>query len=196
MKAGLYLRVSTGNQDVENQRIALKQLAQARGWETVEYVDDGFSGALGEDRRPGLKTMMEDAMRGKIQIVAVWDFSRFARSLRHLIDGVEKFRSWNVSFVSVRENCDTSTANGRLLLNLFGSIGEFERELVRERTMLGLAKARAKGHFPGPRRNAVDVDELRRLRSEGMSLRKLETHFGVSDSTLLRLIGKGEIQTS
>jgi DNA invertase Pin-like site-specific DNA recombinase len=90
---------------------------------------------------------MTDARQRKISAVVVWDFSRFARSLRQLVDALDRFHTWGVSFISLREGIDTDTANGRLMFGIFASLAEFERELIRERIYVGPQK------IPRPRQN-------------------------------------------
>jgi DNA invertase Pin-like site-specific DNA recombinase len=185
---GIYVRVSTSRQDVEVQLLELRRYCSARGWEALEYVDDGFSGSLNEDQRPALKNLMADARRRKIAAVVVWDYSRFARSLRQLVDALDSFRGWGVSFISLREGIDTETANGRLIFGIFASLAEFERELTRERILLGLKRARARGRVPGPKRNPVDLQRLAQEAAGGRSLRQLAVVFGVSKDTVRALL--------
>ena len=184
----IYARVSTDRQDVQTQLLELRRYCAARTWQMVEYVDDGFSGSLGEDKRPALKSLMADARRRKIAAVIVWDFSRFARSLRQLVDALDSFRTWGVSFISLREGIDTETANGRLMFGIFASLAEFERELIRERILLGLKRAKDRGKVPGPRRNPVDPAKLRQEASRGLSLRQLAAAFAVSKDTIRVLL--------
>ncbi len=187
-KVALYARVSTLQQDTQNQLIELRRYVEARGWKAVEFIDNGFSGALNEDKRPALKALMDAARKQQLDAVIVWDFSRFARSMRQLVEAMDLFRAWGVSFISIREGIDTSTANGRLVFGIFASLAEFERELIRERVMLGLQKAKAKGRVPGPRRNAVDMEGLRQAAAEGLSLRSMARSFGVSKDTVRALL--------
>ena len=185
---GIYVRVSTNRQDIQVQLLELRRYCQARGWNALEYIDDGFSGALNEDRRPALKNLMADARLRKIAAVVVWDYSRFARSLRQLVDAMDSFRGWDVSFISLREGIDTETANGRLIFGIFASLAEFERELTRERILLGLKRARARGRVPGPKRNPVDLPRLHQEAARGLSLRRLGGAFGVSKDTVRALL--------
>src|SRR6185295_12079296 len=127
-KVALYARVSTNQQDTQNQLIELRRYAKARGWEAAEFVDNGLSGALSEDKRPALKAAMDTARKRQVDAMIVWDFSRFARSMRQLVEALDLFRAWDVSFISLREGIDTSTANGRLVFGIFASLAEFERE--------------------------------------------------------------------
>ena len=185
---GIYVRVSTNRQDIGVQLLELRRYCQARGWNALEYVDDGFSGSLNSDQRPALKNLLADARLRKIAAVVVWDYSRFARSLRQLVDALDSFRAWGVAFISLREGIDTETANGRLIFGIFASLAEFERELTRERILLGLKKARACGRLPGPRRNQVDLQRLQQASASGQSLRELAGAFGVSKDTVRGLL--------
>lgn len=179
IRAAVYARVSTNHQDSQNQLIELRRYCQARGWEAVEFVDNGLSGALSEEKRPALKALMTAAHRKQISAVVVWDFSRFARSLKQLVEALDSFRTWGISFVSLREGADTETANGRLMFGIFASLAEFERELIRERVRLGLQRAKLMGKTPGPRRRSVDTTRLREMAAKGHSLRFLAHSFGV-----------------
>ena len=185
---GIYVRVSTNRQDIQIQLLELRRYCEARGWKAFEYIDDGFSGTLAEDKRPALKSLLNDARRRKIAAVVVWDYSRFARSLRQLVDALDSFRTWGVAFISLREGIDTETANGRLMFGIFASLAEFERELTRERILLGLKKARARGRIPGPRRNQVDLLHLQQEAAKGFSLRHLARLFGISKDTVHTLL--------
>jgi DNA invertase Pin-like site-specific DNA recombinase len=188
MKAAIYARVSTNQQDTQNQLIELRRYCQARGWEAVEFVDHGLSGALGEDKRPSLKALMDASRRKQISAVICWDFSRFARSMRHLVEALDVFRAWGISFISIREGIDTSTANGRLVFGIFASLAEFERELIRERVLLGLQKVRASGRKLGRPRATVDRAKAEALESAGASREAIGQALGVSSATISRLL--------
>jgi len=187
-RVAVYARVSTNSQDCQNQIIELRRYCLARGWQAAEFVDSGLSGALGEDKRPAMKAMMAAVKRRQVDAVIVWDFSRFARSMRHLVEALDLFQSLGVSFISLREGIDTSTANGRMVFGIFASLSQFERELIRERVLLGLQKSRSLGRVPGPQRNAVDMAKLQDMASKGFSLRSLAQSFNVSKDTVRRLL--------
>lgn len=106
---------------------------------------DRASGKL--EHRPALDTMLEQLRPG--DSVTVWRLDRLGRSLRHLIDVVAELESRSVTFRSLTEAIDTSTPGGKLTFHLFGALAEFERDLIRERTMAGLAAARARGRKGG-----------------------------------------------
>jgi DNA invertase Pin-like site-specific DNA recombinase len=178
-KVALYARVSTNDQKADLQIDALRQLARQRGWRVhAEYVDEGYSGT--RDRRPALDRLMADAHKGKFGVVAVWRFDRFARSVRHLILTLDDFREKGIDFVSVNDGLDTSTATGRMTFAIVAALAQFEAELIRERTVAGLAAARRRGVRLGRRPVRVDVDRARELRSNGKSFREIASVLGIS----------------
>jgi len=146
-RVALYARVSTHkDQSVETQFIALRDWAAGRGHVVVaEFADEGISGAKGRDKRPALDNMMRTATLGKVDMVAVTALDRLARSLPHLVGLGSELESLRVGLFVANMALDTSTATGRLMFNLMGSFAEFERELIRERTLLGLERARRRG---------------------------------------------------
>jgi len=193
-RAAVYARVSTNQQDTQNQLIELRRYCEARGWQAIEFIDNGFSGALGEDKRPALKAAMDAARKRKVDTVIVWDFSRFARSMRQLVEALDLFRAWGVSFISLREGIDTSTANGRLVFGIFASLAEFERELIRERVNLGLKRARAQGKRLGRPKATLDPASVRQMRLAGRSLREIASALSVGKSTVAALLSEKPCQ--
>jgi len=186
----LYARVSTkGRQELETQLQPLRAEAQRRGWHVVaEHVDEGISGA--ESARPGLDAVMADVRAGRCDVVMVWRFDRWARSLRHLLDTLEELRVREVEFVSLTEQLDTSTPMGRMLFAIIAAIAEFERELIRERVIAGLARAKAEGITCGRPRKSVDITEAHRLLSAGLSQRAVAQRLNISRSMLSRRLAE------
>jgi DNA invertase Pin-like site-specific DNA recombinase len=183
VKVALYARVSTSEQTTDNQILALRVHAQQRGWEIAEeYVDDGISGA--KESRPALDRLMKAAWAGKFQIALVWRFNRFARSTKHLVTALDTFRSLGVAFISLTEQVDTSTPLGQAMFTIISAMAQLERDVIRERVKLGLARARADGVRLGPPRVAVDLP--RALLAEGRSLRMVAKTMGVAVETLRR----------
>ena len=180
-RAGIYARVSTSNhgQDVNVQTRELEQFAAARGWCLVDsYLDIGISGS--KDKRPQLDRLMADARRRRFDVVLVYRYDRFARSLRHLVNALEEFRALGIEFVSIHEGVDTTTPNGRLVFGIFASIAEFERELIRDRVKSRLRNARAKGKILGRPRTRVDVERIDGLRAQGHTIRAIASQLGYS----------------
>lgn len=186
-RAALYGRVSTSDQSADLQLDGLRRLAEQRGWTIKgEYVDLGVSGS--RDRRPELDKLMAAVHAGRVDVVAVWRFDRFARSVRHLVMALDEFRARNVDFVSVHDGIDTSTPAGRFSFTIIAAVAELERELIKERTRAGVQAARRRGAVLGRPRVDVDLDEALRLRGQGSSLREIALSMGVALGTLHRAL--------
>src|SRR5256885_9059753 len=171
-RVAVYARVSTLNhgQDVGLQTRELRQFAEARGW-TVggEYIDAGVSGA--KDSRPELNRLMADAHKRRFDVVCVWRFDRFARSVSHLLRALETFKALGIDFVSFSEQMDTSTPAGKMVFTVLGAVAELERSLTVERVRAGLRNARAKGKTLGRPRVTVDTAKRSEERRVGKECR-------------------------
>src|SRR5438876_517782 len=161
MRAAIYARVSTVDQEPENQLAELRRYVEARGWTAVAYVDRGVSGS--KDRRPALDAMMKDAGRRRFDVLVCWRLDRLGRNLRHLIILLDDLQAVGVGFVTLGEGIDTTSPSGRLVLHVLGAIAEFERERLRERTLAGLRRARAQGKRLGRRPVRVTAADLARV---------------------------------
>src|SRR3989441_5123634 len=162
--AALYARVSTLDQNCEVQLEDLRRYAGKRFASYCEYTDAGVSGT--QRHRPQLDTLMRDASRRLFDVVLVWKFDRFARSLKHLIESLDEFSALGIDFISLTEGIDTTTPAGQLLFHIVGAVAQFERDLIAERVRAGMAHARSLGKHIGRPRAKVDVEAVRNLRSE------------------------------
>ena len=188
-RVALYARVSTRDQDAELQLEDLRRLAAQRRWTVAaEHVDQGVSGA--KVRRPALDQLMAEARAGKLDVVAVWRFDRFARSTQHLLAALEEFRTLGVDFVSMRENLDTSTPMGRAMFTITAAIAELERELIRERVQAGVDRARRNGKRLGRPRRELDLRAARILLERGHSQREVAEMLAVPRGTLRRRLNE------
>jgi DNA invertase Pin-like site-specific DNA recombinase len=134
-----YARVSTSDQDASLQLDALN----AAG--CIKVFTDKASGSL--DRRPQLDRLLDQLRPG--DTVVVWRLDRLGRSLKNLIQLIEDMAEKGIGFRSLTEGMDTTTSGGKLIFSIFGALAEFERSLIRERTVAGLAAARARGRVGG-----------------------------------------------
>jgi DNA invertase Pin-like site-specific DNA recombinase len=163
----------------------LREYCERRGWiVTGEYVDTGISGA--KDRRPELDRLMSDAHKRRFDVVAVWRFDRFARSVSHLLRALDTFRALGIEFVSLSESLDTATPAGRMVFTVLGAVAELERSLIAERVRAGLRNARAKGKRLGRPRVAVDRARVARFRAQGLSWAKIAEQLGLGEGTVYR----------
>ncbi len=187
MKVALYARVSTQGQDTELQLSALRSHATNRGWEiTEEYVDRGVSGA--KERRPALDRMLKEAWIGRFNVVLVWRFDRFARSVKHLISALENFKKLNIDFISLQEQFDTSSPIGQAMFIIIGAMAQLERDIIRERVKAGLDRARAKGVRLGRPPSSARPDQALALKEKGLSLQEIAHKLHCSRSTARRRI--------
>jgi DNA invertase Pin-like site-specific DNA recombinase len=182
-----YSRVSTADkQNPEVQNAELRRFCGARDWKIVEeIIDHGFSG--GTDKRPGLQKLMTLIRTRKVDVVVVTKLDRMARSLRHLVSLLDEFQSLNVVFVSIGDQIDLTTASGRLMMHIVGAFSEFERALIRERTVAGLIHARNSGKTLG-RPKVRNDDAILKLRAEGLSYSDIQKRLGVSRPAIHRAI--------
>lgn len=197
-RVALYVRVSTIDQDPTMQFDELRAYAAQRGWVIVgEYADQGESGA--KNRRPKLDELMTRARRGGIDVIAVWKFSRFARSVRHLVTALDEFKVLGVDFVSISEGVDTTTPIGKMTFTIIAAIDEFFLDTLKENTKAGLAAARRRGRrlgrVPADRRlpgthkgKPLDVDQALALIAGGASIRSAAKQLGASEATLRRRV--------
>ncbi len=186
MKAAIYARVSTVDQEPENQLQELRRYVDARGWTAVEYVDRGVSGA--KDRRPALDQMFGNAKRRKFDVVVCWRLDRLGRNLKHLITLLEELQALGIAFVSLAEGIDATTPAGKLQMHILGAIAEFERARIQERVMAGLARARSQGVRLGRPRRRIDPERLATV--AGLSEREAARRLGVPRSTLQRWLAQ------
>lgn len=193
-RAAVYARISTSakdasgrGQDPQLQLDELRAVAAQRGWKIVgEYVDLGISGA--KEKRPQLDALMKEVHRGRVDVVAVWKFDRFARSVGHLVRALDDFRARGVDFFSARDSIDTSTPAGRFTFAVIAAVAELERELIRERTIAGLAVAKKKGKRLGRPKVRFDLDEAIKLREAGTAFATIASSLGVSVGTVHRAL--------
>lgn len=188
IRAGLYIRVSTVDQNPEMQFDELREFCQARAWtNAAEFVDRGVSGI--ESGRPGLRELLQACHHRTIDAILVWRLDRLARSLPDLVRLTRMFESLGINFVSVRNpGLDTTTPQGKLFFGISAVFAEFERDLIIERTRAGIAAARARGKRLGRPRCPVDPDQIWKLRNFGLSTRAIGKSLNISHSTVISML--------
>jgi DNA invertase Pin-like site-specific DNA recombinase len=185
MRVALYSRISTHIQTTDGQLDELRSYCERRQWTiAVEYTDEGVSGS--KESRPGLNQLLADAKRRRFDAVLVYRYDRFARSLRQLVNALCEFDALGIHFISLHEGIDTSTPNGRLVFGIFGSIAEFERELIRSRVRSGIAAARARGKRIGRPRVLATDSQINELLGKGQSMVAIGEKLGISAATVCR----------
>lgn len=189
--AAVYSRTSTHLQEhsLDNQRSDLEAYALKRGWQVYKvYTDQGVSGA--KDRRPGLDALMADARRGKFSVVLVSKFDRFARNAKHLLNALDEFKTLGIDFCSVNDAVDSSTPYGKAMFTIIGAMAELERELIRERVIHGVRKARERGASLGRPRVFFDLIKAKHLHSQGLTFTAIGKALGCSRETIRRALAQ------
>lgn len=191
----IYARCSTGKQEhsVQNQLSILEDYCRARQFE-IKYTlfDEGYTGR--NDKRPALQELMSLVHKRKVDAVIVLKMDRLFRSLKHLVNSLDLFNQLGVKFISVNDQIDMTTAVGRLMANVIGSMSEFESELVKERTVQGLQAAKKRGVKLG--RPSLGIDQLiLELRSKGFTYKQIQEELNCSKGAVCRAIKYGTPKT-
>jgi len=191
-RAALYLRTSHADRTTENQRRELKKASKRAGWPVVAvYEDNGISGAKGRDGRPGFDRMLKDANRREFDVIMVWSVDRLGRSLQHLVGFLEEVHALGVDLYLHVQGVDTTTPAGKALFQMLGVFAEFERAMIRERVMAGLARARSQGKAIGrPKVNGHVEKKVLELRASGMGIKRIAKEARVAVGTVYRILGK------
>lgn len=181
-----YARISTADQDHALQRDALT----AAGCDKVFY--ETASGAQRD--RPELARLLEYLRQG--DTLAVWRLDRLGRSLPHLIEVTTSLAERGIGFRSLTEGIDTTTTSGKLVFHIFAALAEFERELIRDRTMAGLAAAKAAGRTGGrrPKLTERQVATARQMNTDGETITAIADVLGVARSTVYRALGSARVE--
>ena len=199
MRAAIYLRVSTAEQTTDNQERELRAAAARMGHDVVEvYRDHAVSGSKGRDKRPGFDNLHSDATCRRFDLVMAWSVDRLGRSLQDLVAFLEHLRETRVELFLHQQGLDTTASSGRAMFDMLSVFAEFERSIIRERVLSGMARAKAKGTKSGkaigrpaiapPTRNAIRDA----YRAGGVSLRAVARKHNVGVETVRRCLAEIE----
>jgi DNA invertase Pin-like site-specific DNA recombinase len=183
-RTAIYARVSTADQTVQNQLPALRQYAKARGWKVAHELVDRASGS--NQKRPGFEELISLARRRAIDAILVYRLDRFGRSTRELLNTWSELDDLGVRFVSLSEQMDFGSAAGKVMFAVISAMAEFERDLIRERVKIGMARARAEGKHVG-RPTTLPITEIRRRLGRGDSPSLIARELGVARASIYRV---------
>lgn len=189
-RVALYLRVSTTDQTVENQRREIIQaIAERHGWRVVaEFADEGISGTKGRDKRPAYDRLCRGIARKEFDRVAAWSVDRLGRSLQDLVAFLGELHAKGVDLYLHQQGIDTATPAGKAMFQMMGVFAEFERAMIVERVNAGLARAKAQGKRLGrPTVPAEKEAHIRRLLADGNGIIKAAKLAGVGVSAVQRI---------
>lgn len=186
MKVGIYARVSTSDQQTLPMQLKqMKDYVTNRDWSLVAEFEEIGSGAKVRPKREELLTM---ARRREIDVIVVWKLDRFGRSLVDLVTALNELRTIGVAF-SLTEALDFSTPAGRALAGMLSTFAEFERDIIRERVVAGIANARAKGKPHGrPRTAGRKVSEIVALRDKGLNNSQIARKLKISRGSVINYL--------
>jgi DNA invertase Pin-like site-specific DNA recombinase len=186
-RCALYCRVSTSEQNPELQLRELRNFVSRRGWTiSGEFIDHGVSGV--KDSRLELDKLMRSARRREFDVVIVWRFDRFARSVKHFVLALEEFQTLGIGFVSYQEALDTSTPIGKAMFTIIGAMAELERNVIRERVRAGVHNARRNGKTLGRKRVVFDRSRAIELHAGGSSIRDIAITLGIDRGVVHRFL--------
>lgn len=194
-RAVLYIRVSTGQQTTDNQRLELEKVAIKSGWEIVSvYEDAGISGAKGRDKRPALDKMLKAATQRKFDVIMAWSVDRLGRSLQDLVSIMHELHSVGCDMYLHQQAIDTTTPSGRAMFQMCGVFAEFERAMIQERVNAGLSRARQQGKQLGrPKASqAIEQDILKLRKESGHGILKIAKTLNIGTSVVQRVLKEAE----
>jgi len=194
-QVAIYCRVSTDDQCCERQERDLKALARRSGHKIVAVFKETASG--GDDDRPERKKVMTLARAHEIEAILVAELSRWGRSTQDLVQTLDDLHGWKVSVLAQNGlSFDLSTSTGKLMRTIMAGLAEFERDLIRDRVMCGLAAARARGVKLGRQHGQRPSDKKARrvlaMRKEGLSYRLIGRNVGLSKNTVMEIVRRSE----
>lgn len=193
-RVALYARVSTENQTTDNQLIELRTVAERMGWVIVEeFVDQAISGAKGRDKRPAFDLLLKGATRREFDMVAAWSVDRLGRSLQNLVEFLSEIHSSGVDLYLHQQGINTGTPAGKALFQMCGVFAEFERAMIRERVVSGIARSKVSGTKSGrPHGRPASIENpeplVRQLRAEGKGMLKIAKELKIGVSTVQRIL--------
>ena len=182
-----YLRCSSHDQTLDSQRQAIATYCEARSFIIAKtYEDEGFTGSR-FDNRIGFKELLKDARSRKFNVLVVYKIDRIGRSLGEMVSFLKELQELKITFISVTDNIDMSSAQGVLFASLLCSFAAYERNLIVERTNAGLAAAKARGKVLGRKKTRDDV-AIMQLKEKGLSCRAIAKQLRINPSTVSRAL--------
>jgi len=190
MSTIIYARVSTKGQSTDLQVDELKAIAQKSGWEIADVkIDHGISGAKGRQQRPALDETLKAITQRKADRVMVWSVDRLGRSLQDLISTLNEIQAAGADLYIHQQAIDTSTPAGQALFGMLGVFSTFEREIIRERVISGLERAKAKGVKLGRKPiPPIKIKQVQKLRLEGHTQTAIAKKVGITQAKVSQIL--------
>jgi DNA invertase Pin-like site-specific DNA recombinase len=185
-KVAVYARIWTPDEDLSAQVCYLRQHARQRGLEVIAEYEDIASGP--KARHPGLEALIADAKQGRFSVVLTNRLACLSKSIKHLLQLTEHFRTLHIDLISIQEAIDTSTSTGKLFFDAMASLNQCEGELVKEHIRVGLRRRKLEGFQLGRRPLSTPHDLIVRDRLSGMSLTQCSKKYCVSRASVVRFV--------
>ena len=196
-RVAIYARVSTGKQDqsLEEQTRLIQEYCARMNYEVMDVFSETASGSK-EDRKEYINLMHEVEMyRNKFNTIVVWKLDRFSRSLQSLVNSIDFLKQHNVDFVSITDNIETTTPAGKLMFHIFGALAEFERDLIYERTKVGIERAKREGIVCNRPRKEIDVERVITLYNSGHAqMKEIARMYKTSTVTLWKRLKEAGVE--
>jgi len=195
MRAGIYARVSTKEQDINKQVDELVDYCKRNNYDYELYVDKGISGS--KESRPQFNRLMDEVRLRKIDLVVVYKIDRLARSIQHFLKIIQELKNKNIGFISITQPIDTTSSTGELLMNILACFAQFERNLIRERVKLGKDRSKKK---QGRKNKKINLATIKKLYEDGLSTYKISEAYNrrhkpfISHQTVHNIIKKYQIK--
>lgn len=191
MTTALYVRTSTSDkQDTKMQIDELRSLAKIKELSAIKvYEDKGFTGK--NMKRPSLQLLLDDIKSNKIDYLLIWKFDRLARSLQELLFMISLVDKYNVKLISLKDNIDMSTPQGRLMLHIIGAFSQFEADIIKQRVKAGVDHARrhgTKSGLPFGRKRLRNDSLIKACYNELHSYSKVASKLKIPRSTVVRSV--------
>ena len=191
MKAVIYARVSTSHQTVDNQLLELRAAASRMGWTVAaELTDHAISGTKGRADRPAWNKLFTMIQRREVDVVMAWSIDRLGRSIKELVGFMDEVQAAGVDLYVHQQAINTATPAGRMVFHIIASLGEFEREIIVERTRSGIARAKSQGVKFGRPSNVNDgtVAAVKMLRAKNIGIQKIATTLNIGVGSVYKAL--------
>ena len=186
-KCVIYSRVSTENQEVENQIKLLKEICRSKNYQLVDVISDVMSGAKGRQDRKGFDRLIKGSIRKEWDSILVWSVDRLGRSLKDLVSFLDEINSVNCDLYIHQSGIDTSTPSGKMMFQMIGVFAEFERSMISERVKLGLQRTDKKLGRP-TNMNTGMIESIKFMRDKGIGIKKIATDLQVGVGTVYKVL--------
>ncbi len=195
-RAVLYLRVSKQDQNIENQRLELEQVASARGWRIVgTFKDEGISGAFGREVRAQYDAMLKQGVQAKYDVVLAWDVSRLSRSLSDLISTLDELHACGIDLYLHQQAIDTTNPAGKAMFQMCGVFAEFERAMLSERVKSGLKRAKQAGKILGRPVKVANIKHILAERDSGKTIRQIAASNDLSIGKVHKIVTENSVRS-